>query len=266
MGNNQVIMVTGCSTGMGRDICEIMTNKGYIVVATARNIDSLKNVPASLKLRLDVTDKEMINSAVNSVVQKFGKIDILINNAGYSTRGAMEEVEIDKVRKMFDTNVFGIINMIQAVLPEMRKVNYGKIINVGSISGKFTQSLNGGYCASKHAVEAISDALRLEMKKYNIQSTVIEPGPIETNFFSTLSNTSDKLMKNLHSPYYDIYKKDIDYRKIQKRTDSKKAASRICNILIKDKLKPRYKVAVPFSFKLLIKLPDSIKEFILLRH
>ena len=86
MGNNQVIMVTGCSTGMGRDICEIMTNKGYIVVATARNIDSLKNVPASLKLRLDVTDKEMINSAVNSVVQKFGKIDILINNAGYSTR------------------------------------------------------------------------------------------------------------------------------------------------------------------------------------
>lgn len=266
MKNNQVVMVTGCSTGMGRDICEIMSNKGYIVVATARNIDSLKNVSASLKLRLDVTDNELIKSAVNCVLQKFGKIDILINNAGYSARGAMEEIEIDKVRKMFDTNVFGIMNMIQAVLPEMRKVKYGKIINVGSISGKFTQSLNGGYCASKHAVEAISDALRLEMKKYNIQSTVIEPGPIDTNFFSTLSNTSDNLMKNSNSPYYDIYKKDIEFRKMQKRADSKETANHICNILIKDKLKPRYKVSVPFSFKFLLKLPDSIKEFILLRH
>ena len=163
-----VVMVTGCSTGIGRDICEIMTNKGYVVVATARNIDALSNVSAALKLRLDVTDKESINSAVNDVVEKLGKIDILINNAGYSTRGAIEEVEIDNVRKIFDVNVFGIMNMIQAVLPEMRKVKHGKIINIGSISGKFTQSLNGGYCASKHAVEAISDVLRLEMKKYNI--------------------------------------------------------------------------------------------------
>lgn len=266
MENNEVVLVTGCSTGMGRDICEILTHKGYKVVATARKVESLKEVSAALKLRLDVTDKALIKSVVHEVVEKFGKIDILINNAGYSTRGAIEEVEIDKVREVFEVNVFGIINMIQAVLPEMRKAKQGKIINIGSISGRFTQAINGGYCASKHAVEAISDALRLELKKYHIQSTVIEPGPIETHFFSTLSNTSDKLMKNAQSPYYDFYKKDMDYRKRQKRTASKKAASHIGHIVTKDRLKARYKVAVPFAFKLLLRLPESIKEFILLRH
>ena len=266
MENKEVVLVTGCSTGIGHDICEIMTDKGYIVAATARNIDSLKDVQEALKLKVDVTDKESINSAVDYVMKKFGKIDVLINNAGYSIRGAVEEMEADNLRKLFDVNVFGIINMIQAVLPEMRKAKHGKIINIGSISGRFTQSVNGGYCASKHAVEAVSDALRLELNKFNVQSTVIEPGPMQTSFFDTLSKTSNNIMENSNSPYYDLYKNDMEYRKIQKRTDSKKAAQQICEIIMKDKLKARYKVAVPFAFKVLLKLPDSVKEFILLHH
>ena len=121
MKNETVILITGCSTGIGRELCKILSEKGYTVVATARNVESIKDLPASLKLSLDVTQKESISSAINEVVSKFKKIDILVNNAGYSTRGALEEIDLKIAKSMFDVNVFGIINMIQAVVPEMRK-------------------------------------------------------------------------------------------------------------------------------------------------
>lgn len=263
----EVVFVTGCSTGIGRDICEVMDSKGYIVVATARKIETLKNVHASLKLRLDVTDRKSIQEAVKHTINQFGKIDILVNNAGFSVRGAMEEVDVDVVRKMFDVNVFGIINMVQEVLPEMRKRQLGKIINIGSISGKFTQAINGGYCASKHAVESINEALRLELKQYNIQSTVIEPGAMNTNFFHTLSKTSDKIMENPNSAYENFYKSDLKYRNRQKRMDSREAAEKICRFITQNKLKPRYTVAVSYLFPFLLKhIPDSLLEFLLVRH
>lgn len=143
MVNKEVILITGCSTGIGREICEIMSSKGYIVVATARRIEALENVNAQLKLRIDVTDRYSIKETVKKTIYTFGRIDILVNNAGYSVRGALEEVNSDAVKKVFDVNVFGIINMIREIVPEMRKRRYGKIINIGSISGKFTQALNG---------------------------------------------------------------------------------------------------------------------------
>lgn len=266
MGNKEVIFITGCSTGIGKDICRIMADKGYTVIATARKIEALKDVSASLKLRVDVTDRESIRLAVNQTIQKFKKIDILVNNAGYSVRGALEDVAIDDVKMIFDVNVFGIINMIQEVIPEMRKLKSGKIINIGSISGKFTQAVNGNYCASKHAVEAINDALRLELKKYNVQSTVIEPGPMNTEFFQTLSKKSDRILENPDSAYVDLYEADLEYRKMQKRSGSKESAAKICRIIMSDKLKPRYKVSVPLTFRILLKFSDSAKEFILLRR
>lgn len=183
MKNETVVLITGCSTGIGRELCKILSERGYIVVATARKVEALKDLTVSLKLQLDVTQKESISVAMEEVIARFKKIDILVNNAGYSTRGALEEININSVKSMLDVNVFGIINMIQAVVPEMRKKQFGKIINIGSISGKFVQPINGAYCASKYAVEAISDTLRLELHNYNIQATVIEPGPIKTNFF-----------------------------------------------------------------------------------
>lgn len=266
MKQNIIVLVTGCSSGIGHDICNILTNRGYTVVATARNISKLDTVSASLKLELDVTNQNSIALAINQITKKYGRIDILLNNAGYSIRGALEEVEVNDMHKMFDVNVFGIINMLQAVLPYMRQQGNGKIVNIGSISGKFSQSLNGGYCASKHAVEAINDALRLELHDFNIQSTVIEPGAMQTNFFHTLNLTSATLMENQLSPYRKLYLRDINYRKEQKRIDSIKAAEKICNIIEKEKFKPRYTVAVPFLFKILLVFPDKLKEAILLRH
>ncbi|MFD1179624.1 SDR family oxidoreductase [Paenibacillus puldeungensis] len=263
MQNETVVFITGCSTGIGRELSKILINKGYTVVATARNVESLEDLPASLKLPLDVTQKESIHAAINEVISRFHKIDILVNNAGYSIRGALEEINVESAKSMFDVNVFGIVNMIQAVVPEMRKRRSGKIINIGSISGKFAQPINGAYCASKYAVEALSDALRLELCSHNIQVTVIEPGPIQTNFFKTLNDHSNELMTNPNSCYSVYYESDARLRNKQNLTDSKEAAKDICDIIVKRRLKSRYKVAVPFTYKMITHFPDTLKECLL---
>ncbi|MCB2358712.1 SDR family oxidoreductase [Clostridium estertheticum] len=263
MKNEIVVLITGCSTGIGRGLCKILFDKGYTVVATARNVEDLKDLPASLKLLLDVTQKESINAAINEVISRFHKIDILVNNAGSSIRGALEEISVKSAQSMFDVNVFGIINMIQVVVPEMRKKHSGKIINIGSISGKFVQPINGAYCASKYAVEALSDALRLELNSYNIQVTVIEPGPIKTNFFKTLVNNSSDLMSNPNSCYFRFYESDARNRKKQKLANPKQAAKTISDIILKKRLNSRYKVAVPFSYSMITHFPDSLKEYLM---
>lgn len=263
MENKPVVLITGCSTGIGRELCSILTDKGCTVVATARKVETLKDLQVALKLSLDVTQKESIYAAIKKVILQFNKIDILVNNAGYSIRGALEEIKVDDAKSMFDVNIFGIMNMIQAVIPEMRKNEAGKIINIGSISGKFVQPINGAYCASKFAVEALNDTLRLELNGYNIQSTVIEPGPIKTNFFKTLDDNSSKLMDNPNSYYSSFYESDIKYRKKQKRTDCKKTAKIIGDIILKKRLNSRYKVSVPFLFKMVVCFPDWLREYIM---
>ncbi|MBC3887518.1 SDR family NAD(P)-dependent oxidoreductase [Acetobacterium paludosum] len=263
MKNNSVVLITGCSTGIGRELCKVFFDKGNTVVATARNADSLKNLAASLKLSIDVTKEASIHAAINEIISRFHKIDILVNNAGYSMRGALEEIDIKSARDMFDVNVFGIIRMVQAVVPEMRKQKSGKIINIGSISGKFAQPINGAYCASKFAVEALSDALRLELHSSHIQVTVIEPGPMKTCFFKTLDNNSNDLTLNPNSYYSHFYESDAQNRKKQNLTESKEAAEIINDIIVKSKLNARYKVAVPFSYNMITHFPDFLKEYII---
>lgn len=257
---SKVTLITGCSSGVGRKLCMLLAEKGYRVVATARDISKIDDIPADMKLEMDVSDEESIENAIEKIIRQYGKIDILINNAGYSVRSAIEEIDLKEIRQMFEVNVYGIIRMIQAVAPYMRKQNSGKIINIGSISGKLTGFVNGGYCASKHAVEAISDAARLELQRFGIQVSLLEPGAIDTDFFKTLSKNSDQRMKNNKSPYIDFYKSDLNYRKKQKRADVGKAAEEIYKILKKKKLKARYKVALPTIYSVLIVLPDSIRE------
>ena len=172
---SKVALITGCSSGLGRKLCILLAQKGYQVVATARDISKIEELPVDSKLEMDVSDKESIEIAIEKVIRQYGKIDVLVNNAGYSVRSAIEEIDLKEIAKMFEVNVYGVIRMIQAVTPYMRKQNSGKIINVGSISGKLTGFVNGGYSASKHAVEAISDATRLELQSFGIQVSVLEP-------------------------------------------------------------------------------------------
>lgn len=266
MKNEIVVLITGCSTGIGRELCKVLSEKGYTVVATARKVEALKDLPASLKLSVDVSRKESISDAISEVILQYEKIDILVNNAGFSIRGAIEEIDVKSAKNMFDVNVFGIINMLQAVVPEMRKRQCGKIINIGSISGKFVQPINGAYCASKFAVEALTDTLRLELQSYNIQATVIEPGPIGTNFFKTLEGNSSGLMSNPDSCYSNFYESDAKYRNKQKLTDPKEAAKTIMGIIMKRRLNSRYKVAVPFAYSMITHFPDFLKEYFMKRR
>lgn len=264
MEDKKVVLITGCSSGIGWELSRLLADKGYLVVATARDVEAVKDLPASLKLSLDVTKEKTIEAAVKEVITRFHKIDVLVNNAGYSIRGALEEISIESMKSMFDVNVFGIINMIQAVVPEMRRNQSGKIINIGSISGKFTQPLNGAYCASKHAVEAISDALRFELYRQNIQVTVIEPGPIRTNFFKTMDKNSENLMTNPASCYVSLYHSDARRKEMQSYSQPQKAAETICEIIGKRRLKSRYEVAVPYAYSMFARFPDFLRECLML--
>lgn len=260
----KVTLITGCSSGLGRRLCILLAEKGYRVIATARDISKIDQVPADIKLEMDVTDEKSVKNAMETVIRQYGRIDILVNNAGYSFRSAIEEIDLNEMSKMFEVNVYGVIRTIQAAAPYMRKQNSGKIINIGSISGKLTGYVNGSYCASKHAIEAITDAARMELQSFGIQVSVLEPGAINTEFFNTLSKNSDVKMKNNKSPYIGLYQKDLNYRRKQKRADAGEAAEDIYKILKKKKLKARYLIAVPKIFNLLIVLPDSIREKMML--
>lgn len=264
MTNGNVVLITGCSSGIGRELSLLLAYEGYEVIATARDVEALKDLPVSLKLPLDVTDKESISQAVMEVISKYQRIDILINNAGYSVRGAMEEIPLDSIKSMFDVNVFGIVNVIQSVVPEMRKNKCGKIINIGSISGKFTQPINGAYCASKHAVEAISDALRYELHNHNIQVAVIEPGPIRTNFFITMNEQSDIWLGNPASVYGSLYAVDAKRKEKQIYMQANKAAKIIIKIIKKERLKSRYEVAVPNVYSLFARFPYSLRDYLMM--
>jgi len=264
MRNENVVLITGCSTGIGRALAEVLIDKGYIVIASARDIESIRDLRASLHLSLDVTDEESIKTAVRQIIAKFNRIDILVNNAGYAIRGALEELSGESIKALFDVNVFGITNMIRYVIPEMRKARSGKIINIGSISGKFSQPINGVYCASKFAVEALSDALRLELYSYNIQSTVIEPGPVQTNFRQTASAKACVGVNNPNSAYAFLYSAFIGLRENQKETDPKIVAYAISRLITTKHLKARYRVAVPYSSQCIAYyFNDSLKEYLL---
>lgn len=259
--NKKVILVTGCSSGFGRAICEQLNSNQYYIVATARNKESLKDLQVDMALSLDVCDEESIQNAINAVIKETGRIDILINNAGFSIRSAMEELDIEKMKSMYEVNVFGLVRMIQAVLPIMRKQNSGRILNVGSISGRMVGIVNGGYCSTKYAVEALTEAVRYEVADRGIEVAVIEPGAMDTNFFKTLSRYSDEQMLDSHSPYNHLYNRDLNYRKKQKKSSVEICAREVVKILEKKKLKTRYTVGVAMIYRLFTHLPDRLKEY-----
>jgi len=178
------VLITGCSTGIGRATAEHLAAKGHTVYATARRPDSIADLEAKgcRTLALDVTDEESMRAAVEAVESAEGAVGALVNNAGYSQSGAVESVKLDEIRAQFETNVFGLIRMTQLVLPGMRREGRGRIVNVGSMGGKLTFPGGGIYHATKYAVEAISDAMRFEVAGFGVEVVLIEPGLIKTEF------------------------------------------------------------------------------------
>jgi NAD(P)-dependent dehydrogenase (short-subunit alcohol dehydrogenase family) len=264
---SQVVLITGCSTGIGRDLAQRLTRSGYTVVATARNVDSLENVQAALKLPLDVTQPESINQTVERTLQQFGRIDVLINNAGYAVRGAIEEVPIELAQQMFEVNVFGVMRVIQAVTPHMRQHRAGRIINISSIVGKLVTPANGAYSATKFALEALSDALRLELLPFGIQVVLIEPGSIKTKFHATVEANAQAIFANPDSPYQSLYRQVEQVTADMRRKEpGPEIVSRIVQQAMEAaRPKTRYLAGFPVTGGLVLLLRDSVWDFVVRR-
>jgi NAD(P)-dependent dehydrogenase (short-subunit alcohol dehydrogenase family) len=184
---SRAVLITGCSSGIGWATAERLARRGWTVYATARDVEAIAPLEASgcRLLPLDVTDEDSMRAAVEEVERLEGAVGVLVNNAGYSQSGAVEEVPMEKVRRQFETNVFGLVRMCQLVLPGMRRQGFGKIVNLSSMGGRLTFPGGGFYHASKYAVEAISDALRFEVRGFGVEVIVVEPGLIRTGFART---------------------------------------------------------------------------------
>jgi NAD(P)-dependent dehydrogenase (short-subunit alcohol dehydrogenase family) len=187
------VLITGCSTGFGRASAVELTKRGHEVVATARKPETLDELDVAEKLPLDVDD----DASVKDAVAKAGSLDALVNNAGFGIVGPVERVPLDEARRMFETNVFGAARMIQAVLPQMRERGSGTIVNVTSVAGLVVGPHGGYYAATKHALEAISEALHYEVGHFGIKVRIIEPGYFETGF------QGKEPMYGVEAPPYD---------------------------------------------------------------
>ena len=176
------ILITGCSSGIGKATAIRLNNAGLPVYASARKVERLADLAGDgiRTLALDVTDEQSMADAVDAVEAEAGSVAVLINNAGYGLYGPVEQVPLRDVRQQFETNFFGLVRLIQLVLPGMRRAHSGRIINISSMGGRTTLPGGAFYHASKHAVEALSDALRLEVQRFGIDVVLIEPGPVRT--------------------------------------------------------------------------------------
>jgi NAD(P)-dependent dehydrogenase (short-subunit alcohol dehydrogenase family) len=184
MSEPTTVLITGCSTGIGRASAKHLAAAGHTVYATARRPEAISDLETDgcRILALDVTDESSMTAAVDRVVAEQGAVGALVNNAGYSQSGAIETVSPEDLRRQFETNVFGLVRMCQLVLPSMREAGHGRIVNISSMGANFTFPGGGVYHATKYAVEAISDALRFEVKGFGVGVTVIQPGLIRTQF------------------------------------------------------------------------------------
>jgi NAD(P)-dependent dehydrogenase (short-subunit alcohol dehydrogenase family) len=199
---SKAVLVTGCSSGIGKATAQRLAASGWNVYATARKPETLGDLEkAGCKtLALDVTDEASMQAAVSEVERAEGAVGVLVNNAGYSQSGAVESVPLDRLRAQFETNVFGLVRMCQLVLPKMRDQGWGKIVNVSSMGGRLVFPGGGAYHGTKYAVEALSDALRFEVRGFGVDVILIEPGLILTSFGDVAADTAHAVSED-DGPY-----------------------------------------------------------------
>ena len=215
MGNaQQTVLITGATDGLGRAAALLLAEQGYRVFAAGRSAEkraeldrhaATKKLPLET-LELDVCDGNSVSRAVQQILQKAGSIGVLINNAGVGLMAVVEELKLDDLRRLYETNIFGLLRVTQAVLPHMRQRKSGRILMLSSVAGILTPPTYGAYSSSKHAVEALSNALRLELYPFSIEVILIEPGYIMTNFQQTAKELAQSYVEgSTVSPYAKIY-------------------------------------------------------------
>ncbi len=263
----KIILITGGSSGIGKAIGVYLTSKGYTVYGTTRNPAKYPDFTHFRLLPMDVRNPESIKDAVASLVENEGRLDVVVNNAGIGITGPLEETPHTEVLKAFDTNFNGPLNVIKAVLPQMRLQNHGLIINITSIAGYMGLPFRGVYCATKGALEIITESFRLETKAFGVQFTCLAPGDFSTNIASGRYHAPVKS----ESPYREIYKKTLSSidEDVDNGGNPLDVAKKVLKIIQTKNPKVHYKVGSflqRFSIVLKRILPDKVYEKLLLQH
>ncbi len=263
----KVVLVTGGSSGIGKSIGTYLKSKGFTVYGTSRSLDRHIDFDAFELLELDVRDTDSINNAVQALIAKEGRLDVLVNNAGIGITGPIEETPHEEILKAFDTNFNGPLHMAKAVLPQMRKQQSGLIINITSIAGYMGLPYRGIYSASKGALELVTEALRMETKDFGVHITNLAPGDFATNIASGRYHVPEED----NSPYRKAYRNTLQL--MNEHVDSGQNPIRVAEMVFKiiqtKNPKVHYRVGVfrqKFSLFLKKILPDKVYEKLLLNH
>jgi NAD(P)-dependent dehydrogenase (short-subunit alcohol dehydrogenase family) len=263
---SKVILITGGSTGIGKAIGEYLQNRGFTIYGTSRNPQNITNSVFPL-IALDVRNVESIKHAIAEVIRISGRIDVVINNAGVGIVGPIEEIPTDEIRNHFETNLFGPIEVIKAVLPQMREQKSGLIINITSIAGYMGLPYRGVYSASKGALELLTEAVRIETKPFGIEITNVAPGEFATNIAAGRYHVPN----SPGSAYRETYERTLNLinEQVGGGDDPVKMAAAIYKIINTPKPNGHYKVG-PFMsrFSIVLKriLPDKVYEKMLMKH
>jgi NAD(P)-dependent dehydrogenase (short-subunit alcohol dehydrogenase family) len=238
---DNVAVVTGSSTGIGYETSLILARNSFLTYATMRNLNkgenmkavvTKENLPIQIK-QLDVTDDESVTNAIQTISSEAGKIDVLVNNAGYGLNGAFEDLDMDEIKAQYETNVFGLIRTTQAVLPIMRRQKSGTIVNISSGAGRFGFPSGSAYVSTKFAVEGLSESMSYELESFGIRVVIVEPGVIRTNFNEGL--VVAKKSKDPNSPYSQIMQKTIaGFEEMMKNASSPELVAEVVLKAIRD--------------------------------
>ena len=268
----KVAVVTGSSSGMGFETSLILARNGFHTYATMRklegegskqitNITKNENLPLQV-IQLDVNDDKSVNDAINAVIKEKDRIDVVVNNAGYDLMGALEETSMDEIKAQFETNIFGPLRVMQAVIPMMRKQGGGIIVNITSLGGRISFPLNSPYHATKFALEGLSESIQYELEPFGIKIIVIEPGGVGSNFLKNLKMAA-KTSDPLNSPYRSIQSSMSEYFKqwAQNLTHPSEVAKVILQAVTSDNPDFRYVVGNDAKMTLESRRSMSDREF-----
>lgn len=262
----KVVLITGASSGIGKSIANYLSDKGMIVYGTSRTKKEEFSFPYRM-IVLDVLDVNSIQKAVSIIIEKEGRIDVLVNNAGMGITGSIEDTPTEEMKKVFNTNLFGVIDVMKAVLPQMRKQKSGKIINVTSIAGYMGLPFRGVYSATKGALELITEATRMEVKQFGVQIVNVAPGDFATNIAAGRYHTP--VFEN--SAYKKTYQENLDLMDshVDGGMNPEVMAKAVFAIIENKNPKIHYKVGgfmEKFSIVLKRVLPDKMYEKLLMNH
>lgn len=262
----KVALVTGASSGIGKAVAIELKQGGYTVFGASRSVTTGNNEEGIIQIRMDVNSEQSVKAAVDYIINTKGRLDVVVNNAGLGIIGAVESVTDDEVKEIFDTNVFGVLNVCRHTIPFLKKQSKTYIFNITSIAGLMGLPFRGIYSASKYAVEGFSESLSQEVKDFGIKVIIIEPGDFNTNI-----NQTRKIAKNTPEEYIELENKVLAQvnREVSSAPHPSLIGKKILSIMKKRYPRLRYKVATPFQkFSVLTRdiIPDRWFEYLIMKY